>query len=418
VDQPIAPRGGSLYQRATWFLREGAFAGDLRQMPAGRRLALGTLRVLLHLWHNFRTSLTSLQAAGLTLLTVLAIVPLLGMATAIAKSLGYAERLDARLAVWQAQFPPDAAPGFEWLRQRIAEVNFGALGLVGTVVVLWSGLALFSQVEQALNAVWRTAHARPWYRRVTDFLALLLVVPPLAIGSVAAISMLGGLVPHVMAWIAFTALYKIMPSAPVQWRSALAGGMVAGSVVVLLHHLYVRLNVGVANANAIYLTFAAVPILLVYLQLLWTIVLAGSVVAYAVQNLGTLHSATDLPPATHHVRQRLAWHLVHAAGAAFRSGHKGVRASALCRQLDVPREWMGGVVDELVARSVLVPLQDDADLLLPARPPEQIPFAEVAEAVAGGDDPYNARVRLPDAAEAQLRAADAAAAERLAGAAF
>jgi membrane protein len=388
---------------------------------------------------SFSQKLSGLQAAGLTLLTVLALVPMLALASALAKGLGYAEKLDETLVDWQRRFPQESQAAWEWVRTRIAEVNFGALGVVGSIVVLWSGLVLFTRVEQAMNLVWRTAHARPWYRRISDFLAIVVVVPPLAILSLAASSVLSGLqfqgflgdeavawawrqglllVPHVLAWLAFTLLYKIMPSAHVHWRGALVGGVIAGSALVALHGLYVRLNVGVANANAIYLTFAALPILLVYLQLLWTIVLAGAEIAYAVQNLGTLRPQTQLPPASHRVRQRLAWHLVHAASAAFRSGRKGVRTSTLCMQLDVPVEWVDDVGNQLVTGGILVAVDEDEDLLMPARPPEQIAMPDVSAIVAGATDRFLQRVELPQEGEVALAAADAAAAQRLAALGF
>src|SRR5690606_9515908 len=106
-----------------------------------------------------------------------------------------------------------------------------------------------------------------------------------------------GFVPYALASVAFTALYKIMPNAKVLWRSAAVGGLFSGTLLVTLHGIYMRLNVGVASANAVYLTFAALPILLVYLQVLWTIVLAGAEVAYAVQNLASLHGSEQRPPA-------------------------------------------------------------------------------------------------------------------------
>ena len=404
-------------------------------LPAGRRLLLGALRVVVHVARSFSQNLASLQAAGLTLLTVLALVPMLALATSLAKALGYADKLDAQLLVWQNQFPKDTAPVFDKLRVLIGSVNFGALGAVGSVIVLWSALTLFTHIERAMNRIWRTRHSRRWYRRISDFIALVVVVPPLGILALVSSSLLDGVdlilwlrqftwldwlyraglgfVPYVLAWLAFTALYKIMPSARVQWRTAAVGGVCSGSLLVLLHGLYLRLNVGVANANAVYLTFAALPILLVYVQLLWTIVLGGAEVAYAVQNLASLRGGEQLPAASRAVQQRLAWHLVAAACDGFRTGRRGVTAAELSTRLDVPMEWVDGVSDLLVQGGVLVVLQGDAERLMPAVPPEQLDMAKVTAAVDGDADSNLARVRLPLAQEQEVTAARGAAGERL-----
>ena len=407
----------------------------LYELRAGRRFAVGALRVVVYVMRSFSQNLASLQAAGLTLLTLLAMVPMLALVTLLAKTLGYADKLDAQLLVWQNQFPKDTAPVFDKLRELIGEVNFGALGAAGSVIVLWSALTLFTRVEQAMNRIWRTRHSRRWYRRISDFIALIVVVPPLGILALVSSSLLDGVdlvlwlrqytwldwlyraglgfVPYVLSWLAFTALYKFLPSARVQWRTAAVGGVCAGSLLVLLHGLYLRLNVGVANANAVYLTFAALPILLVYVQLLWTIVLGGAEVAYAVQNLASLRGGEQLPAASRAVQQRLAWHLVAAASEGFRTGRRGVTAAELSARLDVPMEWVDGVSDLLVQGDVLVVLQGDAERLMPAVPPEQLDMAKVTAAVDGDGDANLARVQLPLAQEQEVAAARSAAGERL-----
>lgn len=421
--------------RCLGYLRTGLWNEKLQELRPGRRALVGALRVVVHVVRSFSQNLASLQAAGLTLLTVLAMVPMLALAMSLAKALGYADSLDARLLEWQERFPKDTAPMFEKLRELVGTVNFGALGVIGSVVVLWSAMTLFTRVEQALNRVWRTRHSRPWYRRVSDFVALMVLVPPLGILALVSSSLLGsvelivmlrqyawldwiyqgglGFVPHVLAWAAFTLLYKIMPTARVHWRSAAVGGVCAGSALVLLHGIYLRLNVGVANANALYLTFAAVPILLVYVQLLWTVVLAGAEVAYATQNLASLRGAEALPAAPRAVQQRLAWHLLAAVCEGFRAGRRGATAAELSARLDVPMEWVDGVGDVLVQGGVLVMLPDDDERLMPACPPEQIDMAQVTALVDGDGDVNLARVRLPAADEQAVAAARDAARERL-----
>src|SRR5688572_28695283 len=164
----------------------------LHELPAGRRFAVGALRVAVHVVRSFSSNLASLQAAGLTLLTLLALVPMLALVTALAKTLGYGDKLDAQLVVWQDQLPRDTAPAFDKLRELIGSVNFGALGAVGSVVVLWSALTLFTHIERAMNRIWRTRHSRPWYRRISDFIALVVVVPPLGLLALVSSSLLGG----------------------------------------------------------------------------------------------------------------------------------------------------------------------------------------------------------------------------------
>ncbi|GAB4150618.1 MAG: hypothetical protein Fur0037_19210 [Planctomycetota bacterium] len=422
--------------RARRFLGEGVWKQDLRSLSRVQRALLSCLRVALHVAQSSAQNLASLQAAGLTLLTLLAVVPTLALVTSLAKVLGYGDRLDEQLRSWQDRFPADLAPAFDRVRELIGSVNFGALGLAGSAIVLWSGLTLFTRVEQAMNRVWRTRHRRPWYRRISDFVALIVLVPPLGILALVASSLLGGVtliawmrespwfawlyeaglgfVPHVLAWIAFTALYEIMPSARVKWRSAAVGGVFAGSTLVLMHGLYLRLNVGVASANAVYLTFAALPIFLVYVQLLWTVVLAGAEIAYATQNIDSLRGGEAAPEAPRAVSLRVAWHLVDAACRGFLEGRLGAPASGVATSLDVPMEWVDAAADRLVQGAVLVQVKGDPERLMPALPPERIDMGLVARVMDGAAAQDLDLVRLPAEQDAIIDEAEARAGEILA----
>lgn len=418
------------------FLQQGVWAGDLQHMASWRRSGVASLRVLSHLIGSFRSTGNSLQAAGLTLVTLLALVPMLALVFAVAKALGYADKLEQQLLAVAAQWPKDLQAAIESLRQMVAAVNFSALGLLGLVTVLWSGLALFARVEDAFNVVWRTKKSRALHRRLTDFVTLTVIVPPLAVAALVGSSLLGsiamldslrqnewlgwlaeaglGFVPHVLLWVAFAALYKIMPSANVRWSAAAVSGIVAGSSLILLNGVYVRFQVGVANANALYGTLAALPLLLIYLQLTWTVVLAGAEVGYAVQNLQRLRGGAPLPPPSPAVVQRIAWHLLADGARAFRGGQRGVRLADVCARLDLPPEHVEQVAQRLLAGNVLVRLAGDPELLMPARPPELIALPEVLAVLAGDGDQALARVRLPEAEERQLERANELTREQLA----
>ncbi len=427
--------------RLVRFLRRGVWDAELRRLSPARRAWVAFLRVVSHVVRSFSQNLVGLQAAGLTLVTLLAMVPTLALVFAVGKALGYAQRLESWLVELGQQLPAEAQGAVEQIRVMVAGVDFRTIGVVGSLVMVWTGLMLFTRVEQALNGIWRTRQTRPWVRRISDFIALVVLVPPLALLALVGSSVLGGValladlraqsewlawlyeaglgfVPHVLLWIAFGALYKILPSARVPWRFALLGGIVAGSSLVVLHGLYLRLQVGVAQANAIYATLAALPVLLIYLQLVWTVVLGGAEIAYAAQHHSSLHPDERLPPPTWGVRVRIAWHLLDRASAAFRSGQKGVRPAELCAELDLPADWVGDVADLLVQDGLLMVTQGDEELLAPGRPPESIAMPDVLAVLEGRGSRFLGRVRLPDGPEARLAAASQAASREVAEVAF
>jgi len=431
-----------MIQRIRQFFETDLWRAELRQMRGWRRAAMMACRVIAHLVVSFTRSLGGLRASGLTLVTLLALVPVLVLVLGIAKAFGadYGAMVQGILQRVAGGLPEGVRDAVEQIQTLVDSISFGALGTMGTLVLVWSAFALFSKVELAFNAVWR-AKRRSWLRRLTDFAAMVVLVPPLVIGAFVLQGILAtaefgvglreyawlawlwdaglGFVPWVMLWIAFAAVYKLMPSARVRWIPAMMAGIVAGSGLIVIHGLYLKFQLGVAHNNAIYATLAALPLLLVYLQLVWTVILVGAEVSYAVQHIHDLRGAEQLPVANGAIRKRLAWHLLHHCGEGFRQGRSGCEIGELAASMDVPREWLDEVADALVEKGLLLRVAGNEDLMAPARPPEEI---SAAEAYAAADftpaETFVDRVALPQDAEQRLRDAEAAASRVLSGRPF
>ena len=417
-----------MFARIRRFFVSDLWRADLATLRGPKRFATATLRVVAHTVRSFFADLGNLQAAGLTLLTLLALVPMLALVFGVAKGLGYDEMLDAQLVAFAKDLPAAMQQLVQQLRELVQRTGFGAIGAIGVVVLAYTALKLFTGVESALNQVWHAKRGRSWFRRVTDFVALVVLVPALTVAAVSLSSLLQsaqwlqdlpawlawiydaglGLVPHVMMSIAFTALYKIMPAPVVKWRAAAVGGIVAGTAWILLYQFYLKSQVGVARMNAIYATFAALPLLLVYLQLTWTLVLVGAELSYAVQNLRSLRASIYLPRPVPAQQERLAIGIVERVCREFAAGRRGVELADLASQLEVPRQWVDDVYERL-ARAELVAKANDYELVVPLRPPEKIGLRDVLAAMHGSvGDELVARVPLPQPIEDRLREREAA----------
>lgn len=370
-------------------------------MPKGRAALFAVLRIAMHAGTSFFGNLGGIRAAGLTLITLLSLVPLLALAFAVANGFGYRRYLEDFLVAKARELPQDLQTAVQWIQTLVDKTDFKTMGWLGSLVLAWTGLSLFIRVEEALNHVWKTDEGRAFHRRVTDFVALIVVVPTLIVGAVSLSSLLEtadvaglrahfawldllyraglGFVPPLLLTVAFTAIYKLMPSAEVTWGGALIGGAVAGLAWITVHALYLRFQIGVAGANAIYATLAALPLLLVYLQLTWTIVLLGAEIAYAVQHLHALRGRVLLRPSWT-AQRRLGIAAVDTACRAFVKGKVGFLPPELATRCDVPREWVDEVCVALESGGVLVAAAEGRRLM-PARPPEQISVADVVRAL-------------------------------------
>ena len=185
----------------------------------------------------------------------------------------------------------------------IERTDFTALGIFGLVLLLWTVVNVLSTVEATFNDVWGVTRGRPWLRRFADYTAVLVIAPVLLLAAIGVATYLlstpiadqgmtatlwrtvvrgiGWLGPAVLVWISFAVFYAFMPYANVGLVPAAVGGVVGGTLWQVAFWGYTTFNVGVASYNAIYTSFAALPIFLAWLYLSWVIVIIGAEVAFA-----------------------------------------------------------------------------------------------------------------------------------------
>jgi membrane protein len=420
-----------MLRRIGVFFREALWQEDLARASGLRAVALSVLRVIVHAFRSFAQNMGSIRAAGLSLITLLAIVPLLALITALGRAFDYGEWLKGEITHYaEANLSEPLQEAVRQIQAMAAGTNFRAIGVIGTLILAYAGFELFTRVEQAFNHVWKSERRRKWYRRIVDFIGLVVIVPLLVFGALSLSSLLQGatlhglrdkyvwvravyeaglgFVPHALMWVALTALYKVMPSGHVSWRGAVVGGIVAGSSWILLHAIYIHFQLGVAQFSAIYATLAVLPLMIVYLQLTWTILLMGAELAYGVQNISALRNAQTVPPVTHAVRRRLALLVMGEASQKFARGDGGCDLSEIAVRCDVPRDWIDGVVLSL-SKAGLVARLAGSEQIIPARPPGRITTLEVLRALEIGEaDTFLDQICLPPEMEGRLNALRAA----------
>ena len=329
--------------RLLTFLNTDIWRLRLSEEPKLKALGLKTLRVFILAVRFFREDLCQFKAAALTLYSLLSIVPVVAMAFGIAKGFGMERFLESWLTeMFQGQE--------EILNQVVGFANSllettkgGTVAGIGLAVLFWSVIKVLGNIETALNQIWRIEKARSLGRKFSDYLSLMLIGPILMIASSSAavfvatritqiterFDMLGwvtGLVlfglkfvPFVLIWILFTVIYLLMPNMRVKFPSGLVAGILAGTIYNLVQWIYIGFQVGVAKYNAIYGSFAALPLFLIWLQVSWMIVLFGAEISFAFQNVDTYELEPDFKKISPDYRHLLSLQITHRVVDNFKS---------------------------------------------------------------------------------------------------
>lgn len=358
----------------------------------GRMLWVATLRYL--------DNEGSLRAAGLTYLSLMALVPGLTVVLLIASAFGVKEKLrawvDEQAVDWSKQLVEikDAVLGV------VDNVRLELLGAFGLLVFVWIVMSLLARVENALNVTWRAGRSRTLARRYADYVAILFLVPLLVLVAtglkaslalddlVASVPFLAqvvesglDLLPVALIWLAMTLVYKVMPNVRVSWSAACFAGLLAGASWFLAQSVFLLLQIGISRSNAIYGSLALLPVFLFYLYFSWAIVLWGAEFCHVFQNRVDHVGDDDARKMSSVQRRRLALGIVRGAVERFREG-KSLSLSEYAGIARVSRRSVDDMVAQLVQHSLLHRV-DGGRGVIPSRPPGSTPLQAILEALDG-----------------------------------
>lgn len=323
------------------------------------------------------------RACGLTYQTLLAIVPALALLFAIARGFGFQNLIQSQLMSYlPAQRKAlEAALGF--VDSYLATASEGIFVGVGIVFLLWTLISLLSTVEDSFNQIWGVAHGRSLWRKITDYTAIFLILPILmicasgitvfmstAIQNATPLKFLSplfstllDLASLLLVWLFFAGAYMMIPNAKVKPANALMAGALAGTGFLILQWLFVSGQVYVMRYNAIYGSFAFLPLLLLWLQLVWMICLAGAVICYSSQNVFAFSLDREVSGMSDRYRAMVTLAITAVITRRFVDGRPPATARDLMSTYSIPARLVTGITDRLCAdgifNRVLLPDQKD-----------------------------------------------------------
>jgi membrane protein len=337
---------------------------------------------------------------GLVYATLLSLVPLLAFAFAVLKAFGGHTELAPVIFEFFKPMGTAAAQEFTGKIMEFANnVSTGVVGSLGLALLLWTLLGTIKKVEDGFNFVWRVEHARSFARRVTEYVALLIVGPIVVVsflglshrametGSEFARYMPFGermfqffaldLGPYVMVASIFTAVYMFVPNTKVKWRSALIGGAVAGVLWAAVGHLFTALVMFTTRLTIVYAGFAIIVAALLWTYFGWLILLIGAQLSFYVQNRHYLRLGLTELRLSAVQREQLTLKIMFLIGRAYHDGKTRWSVDALSHELGMPGIGISRIVTSLESAHLVTMSEDEK--LLPARDLGSITIQEVMD---------------------------------------
>ena len=289
------------------YVTEGVWADPKNTM---KTRIVKTLNLTMNAFFN-----SSLQnkSMALTYSTVLSIVPAFALLVAIGRGFGLQDVLEQELYKFIPSQGEMIATALKFVDSYLSTATQGLFVGVGLVVLLWTVVSLLSSIEDSFNSIWDVTQDRTLYQKITDYIAICLMIPILMICSsgtslfmsdviqshlnlpflTPVVNFFLELVPLILCWLAFTLSYYLIPNTKVKFKYAAISGALAAVSFEILQLLFMNGQLYVSKYNAIYGSFAFLPLMLIWLQLSWLVLLTGCMIAYSMQNVFTFNLMGD-----------------------------------------------------------------------------------------------------------------------------
>jgi membrane protein len=386
------------FSTTIWELEPEAFRGV-------RRHGLRNLQILTLVIKDFRTDQCQLRASALTFTTLLSIVPLFALMFAVLKGFGVHNRVEPFILNRVAAGSQETV---DLIVTYIDKTNMTSLGAIGLVTLVLTVISVLGNIEEAFNVIWGVKETRSFYRKFSDYMSVVVTGPLLLLATISITTTLQSqsfvrwmvektylsgfiiflfkLVPYVTIWLALVFLYIFIPNTRVKFKSALVGGVIAGTVWQLAQWGYIHFQVGVAKYNAIYGTLAALPVFIIWIYVSWLIVLFGVELVYAHQNIHTFIWEVRYETCSQSRRELLTLGILERIGWSFHFGQKPRSAQKLAEELRAPVSLVSESLGFLMGKGYIIANAGDNSTYTPACELEDIKVKEVIAALRNYGD--------------------------------
>ena len=288
------------------FIRHDIWDVEIEELSKAKARFVKHMKVLLITIKTFSAEKIGFQAVALSFFSTMSVVPFIAIAFAVTGGLGLADKLASLMYAYfdNSQQVIDTVLGFA--QNIINTAQSSSMGLVSALMFAFIVVWMMLNVEKVFNNVWRVQSSRHIIKRLSIIIPMLLVTPFVVLvffgGSILYSNVLTNLgldveqfsiIKNILTWVlfgivaalTFSAMYKFIPNAKVNYSEAFRAAFITAIPFTLVQYTYLETQVFVSRLNNIFGAFAAVPLFMVWINIGWFIILIGAELSYAFQHV-------------------------------------------------------------------------------------------------------------------------------------
>jgi len=356
------------YKKAFYFVTYDMWHAELEHYSKRDAFFIKQLKIFTIAIRRFLVDRVSIRCSALSYYSLMAIVPVVAVLFAVAKGFGISDLLRESLTERLEGYTDAIDFLMTAADNAIANTRAGILSSLGIVFLLWSVVKVLDNIEKAFNDVWQVKRPRPMARKFTDYFAFILVVP-IFLSASSSLSvfvryhvgswtqnipvleqlstLLGTLLPFALIYILLTFIYVAVPFTKVKIGPAILAAVIAGTAFQLVQNMYIFSQITVSKYGAIYGAFAAIPLLCIWLQISWMLILFGAELSFAYQNLERYHYEATSDHISPFQRKVSAMLIMQLIAKRFTKAETPYTIAELTDKLDLPYRVIRNSVEDL-----------------------------------------------------------------------
>ncbi|NOT11636.1 MAG: YihY/virulence factor BrkB family protein [Methylococcaceae bacterium] len=381
---------------------------DEQRLSLSKGAIIKSLKIGILSAQGFSRDLCPLRASALTLYSLLSIVPVIAMLFGIAKGFGFEKMLEQRLIEQAPEQDALVLQLISFAQNLLDSTKGGVVAGIGIVVLFWTIINVIGNIEESFNFIWKIHSGRSISRKFSDYLSLMLLAPILLIASSSITVLLKtkitwlitvielpdfgtwlvikalGLLPLILMIGLFAFTFIFMPNHKINSRAGIIAGVVTGILYDVLQGAYLSLQIGVSSYNAIYGSFAALPLFVVWLQMGWMVILLGCEVSFFLQNYENNRNNNRFSDLSFSLKKVIALQITHLIIKNFILLNNPLTAAEIATRLVIPIAIVQPVLSKLMASHIIVELNnpdEDDDVYMPAVDINRLTIAYVINAL-------------------------------------
>ncbi|WP_424961191.1 YihY/virulence factor BrkB family protein [Ekhidna sp.] len=355
----------------------------LKSLPKRKRFLFGFIRIWVIAIKEFIVDKCAEKASALTYLSMLSLVPVLALIFGIAKVFGIRELMEKELERYfsgQTEVLNQVQP---FVDKMLDTQSGGIVVGASAVFLIYTVIRLLMNIENAFNDMWDIKKNRRWERKISDYVAVILLGPVLLIvassatifvkdtiqGFVTNLEFLGQLksgiifllklLPYTILWLLLFGIYLIFPNTRVKFWPALFAGIVAGTLYQLNQQAFISLQFAFARYHAIYGSIAFLPLFLIWLQISWLIVLFGAEICYGAQYIDQWEMNSEKLKISFNHRKKLVLLLLYRVVKKFEKGGGPISMNDLGGMINIPRRYLADICYDLERSGLITRVEAD-----------------------------------------------------------